>query len=140
MHTPSPEQSATGSSGAGFKSKWCNGSPVAGERNLADDEAAEIFNNAHRIAARYFGEGVVELLQPLAQRVARAIIAGDARGSTPVAEEVAPWLSYPSILQAGWVDGRLQISGTVQLTDVRPAGEIAPGELDVRRRGRGDLR
>ena len=98
---------------------------------LADDEAAEIFSNAHRIAARYFDEGVVELLQPLAQRVARAIIAGDAKDVQRVAEESAPWLTYPSILQAGWVGGRLQISGTVQLTDVRPAGEIAPGELDA---------
>jgi len=99
--------------------------------SLADDEAAEIFSNAHRIAARYFDEGVVELLQPLAQRVARAIIAGDAKDVQRVAEESAPWLTYPSILQAGWVGGRLQISGTVQLTDVRPAGEIAPGELDA---------
>ena len=99
--------------------------------SLADDEAAEIFSNAHRIAARYFDEGVVELLQPLAQRVARAIIAGDAKDVQRVAEESASWLTYPSILQAGWVGGRLQISGTVQLTDVRPAGEIAPGELDA---------
>jgi poly(ribitol-phosphate) beta-N-acetylglucosaminyltransferase len=99
--------------------------------SLADDEAAEIFSNAHRIAARYFDEGVVELLQPLAQRVARAIIAGDAKDVQRVAEESASWLTYPSILQAGWVGGRLEISGTVQLTDVRPAGEIAPGELDA---------
>jgi poly(ribitol-phosphate) beta-N-acetylglucosaminyltransferase len=99
--------------------------------SLADDEVAEIFSNAHRIAARYFDEGVVELLQPLAQRVARAIIAGDAKDVQRVAEESASWLTYPSILQAGWVGGRLEISGTVQLTDVRPAGEIAPGELDA---------
>ncbi len=99
--------------------------------SLADDETAEIFNNAHRIAVRYFGEGVVELLQPLPQRVARAIIAGDIEEVRRVAEESAPWATYPSILQASWVDGRLQISGTVQLTDVRPPGEYAPGELDV---------
>ena len=71
--------------------------------SLADDEAAEIFSNAHRIAARYFDEGVVELLQPLAQRVARAIIVGDAKDVQRVAEESASWLTYPSILQAGWV-------------------------------------
>jgi glycosyltransferase involved in cell wall biosynthesis len=99
--------------------------------SLADDETAEIFNNAHRIAVRYFGEGVVELLQPLPQRVARAIIAGDIEEVRRVAEESAPWATYPSILQASWVDGRLQISGTVQLTDVRPPGEYPPGELDV---------
>jgi poly(ribitol-phosphate) beta-N-acetylglucosaminyltransferase len=100
-------------------------------QSLADDEAAEIFNNAHRIAARYFDEGVVELLQPLSQRVARAIIAGDAKDVHRVAEESAPWVTYPSILQASWVDGKLQISGTVQLTDVRPPGEYPPGELDI---------
>jgi poly(ribitol-phosphate) beta-N-acetylglucosaminyltransferase len=100
-------------------------------QSLAEDEAAEIFNNAHRIAARYFDEGVVELLQPLSQRVARAIIAGDAKDVHRVAEESAPWATYPSILQASWVDGKLQISGTVQLTDVRPPGEYPPGELDI---------
>jgi glycosyltransferase involved in cell wall biosynthesis len=100
-------------------------------KSLADDEANEIFNNAHRIAARYFDEGVVELLQPLSQRVARAIIAGDAKDVHRVAEGSAPWVTYPSILQASWVDGKLQISGTVQLTDVRPPGEYPPGELDI---------
>jgi glycosyltransferase involved in cell wall biosynthesis len=99
--------------------------------SLADEEAAEIFSNAHRVAARYFDEGVVELLQPLSQRVARALIAGDAKDVQRVAEESAPWLTYPSILQAGWVGDRLQISGTVQLTDVRPRGETAPSELDI---------
>jgi poly(ribitol-phosphate) beta-N-acetylglucosaminyltransferase len=100
-------------------------------QSLAEDEAAAIFNNAHRIAARYFDEGVVEELQPLSQRVARAIIAGDAKDVHRVTEESAPWATYPSILQVSWVDGKLQISGTVQLTDVRPPGEYPPGELDI---------
>jgi glycosyltransferase involved in cell wall biosynthesis len=100
-------------------------------QNLADDEATAILDNAHRIAARYFDEGVVELLQPLSQRVARAIIAGDANEVRRVAEDIAPWVTYPSILQAGWIDSRLQISGTVRLTDVKPPGGLAPGELDL---------
>jgi poly(ribitol-phosphate) beta-N-acetylglucosaminyltransferase len=98
---------------------------------LAEDEAAEIFSNAHRIAARYFDEGVVELLQPLSQRVARAIIAGDAEEVRRVAEGSVPWATYPSVLQASWVNGRLQVSGTVQLTDVTPPGQLPPGELDI---------
>jgi glycosyltransferase involved in cell wall biosynthesis len=100
-------------------------------QNLADEEATAIFDNAHRIAARYFDEGVVELLQPLAQRVARAIIAGDVTEVRRVAEDSAPWVTYPSILQASWVDSRLQISGTVRLADVKPPGEFALGEVDL---------
>ena len=99
--------------------------------NLADEEAAAIFDNAHRIAARYFDEGVIELLQPLSQRVGRAILAGDATEVRRVAEDSAPWVTYPSILQACWVDSKLQISGTVRLSDVKPPGEFAPGELDL---------
>jgi hypothetical protein len=40
------------------------------------------------------------------------------------------WTTYPSILQVDWVDGRLQLSGTVQLSDITPPGEIPPEELD----------
>ena len=99
--------------------------------SLADEEAAAIFDNAHRIAARYFDEGVIELLQPLSQRVGRAIIAGDATEVRRVAEDSATWVTYPSILQTCWVDNKLQISGTVRLSDVKPPGELAPGELDL---------
>jgi poly(ribitol-phosphate) beta-N-acetylglucosaminyltransferase len=98
---------------------------------LPDDEAAEIFSNAHRIAARYFDEGVVELLQPLAQRVGRAIIAGDAAEMRRITEEIQPWMAYPRLLQVGWAGGRLQVSGTVQLADVTPQGEENPDEVDI---------
>jgi hypothetical protein len=98
---------------------------------LTDDEAADIFNNAHRIAARYFDEGVVELLQPLPQRVGRAIITGDAEEMRRIAEQTQPWMAYPSLLQVGWDGGRLQVSGTVQLADVTPQGEAHPDELDI---------
>ena len=95
---------------------------LSGRRWLkfSDKEAAELFGNVHRIASRYFGEGVVELLQPMQQRIARALLAGDAAEVTRIAEQAAPWVSYPSVLQAGWVDGSLHLSGTVQLSDVIP--------------------
>jgi glycosyltransferase involved in cell wall biosynthesis len=98
---------------------------------LADDQATQIFNNAHRIAARYFGEGVVELMQPLSQRVGRAIITGNAEEVRQISEEVMRWKAYPSVLQVDWVDGRLQTSGTVQLSDIRPQGDLPRDEFDV---------
>jgi poly(ribitol-phosphate) beta-N-acetylglucosaminyltransferase len=96
-----------------------------------DEEAAALFSNAHRIAARYFGEGVVSLLQPMQQRIARALLAGDADEVRRVAEQAAPWATYPSVLQVGWVDGSLHISGTVQLSDVIPEGRTPVPEAEI---------
>jgi hypothetical protein len=96
-----------------------------------DEEAAALFSNAHRIAARYFGEGVVSLLQPMQQRIARALFAGDADEVRRVAEQAAPWATYPSVLQVGWVDGSLHISGTVQLSDVIPEGRTPVPEAET---------
>jgi poly(ribitol-phosphate) beta-N-acetylglucosaminyltransferase len=100
---------------------------LSGRRWLrySDEEAAALFSNAHRIASRYFGEGVVDLLQPMQQRIARALIAGDQEQVRRVAEQAAPWAAYPSVLQVCWVDGSLQISGTVQLSDIAPEGKTA---------------
>ncbi|HET9303309.1 MAG TPA: glycosyltransferase [Propionibacteriaceae bacterium] len=98
---------------------------------LSENESAEIFSNAHRIAARYFGEGVVELLQPLSQRVGRAIIAGNAEEVHQISEEVVRWKAYPSVLQVGWIDGRLQLSGAVQLSDITPEGDGPRDEFDL---------
>lgn len=100
---------------------------LSGRRWLrySDEEAAALFSNAHRIASRYFGEGVVDLLQPMQQRIARALIAGDQEQVRRVAEQAAPWATYPSVLQVCWVDGSLQISGTVQLSDIAPEGKTA---------------
>jgi glycosyltransferase involved in cell wall biosynthesis len=97
---------------------------LSGSRWLrfSESEAASLFSNAHRIASRYFGEGVVKRLQPLQQRIARALLAGNADEVRHIAEQTAPWAAYPSVLQVGWNGGRLQISGTVQLCDVAPAG------------------
>jgi glycosyltransferase involved in cell wall biosynthesis len=97
---------------------------------LSDNEAAELFGNVHRIASRYFGEGVVEVLQPMQQRIARALLAGDAAEVTRIAEQAAPWTSYPSVLQVGWVDGSLHLSGTVQLSDVIPRDQAPVPESE----------
>ncbi|HEU4908966.1 MAG TPA: glycosyltransferase [Propionibacteriaceae bacterium] len=105
---------------------------LSGRRWLkfADEEAAALFSNAHRIASRYFGEGVVELLQPMQQRIARALLAGDAAEVRRIAEQAAPWATYPRVLQVDWVDGRLHIGGTVQLSDVIPQGWTADPDAD----------
>ena len=110
---------------------------LSGRRLLKfpDDEAAALFSNAHRIASRYFGEGVLTLLQPVPQRIARAVIAGDMEEVQHLAEMSAPWATYPSVLQVGWVGGRVQLSGTVQLSDVvppesRPAAQDSGAEAE----------
>ena len=104
---------------------------LSGRRLLRfpDDEAAALFSNAHRIASRYFDEGVIKLLQPVPQRVARALIAGDLEEVRRIAEKTAPWVAYPSVLQVGWVGGRVQLSGTVQLSDIAPP-ESRPAAQD----------
>jgi len=98
---------------------------LSGRRWLrySDEEAAALFSNAHRIASRYFGEGVVDLLQPMQQRIARALIAGDHEQVRRIAEQAARWAAYPSVLQVCWADGSLHISGTVQLSDMAPEGK-----------------
>jgi hypothetical protein len=105
---------------------------LSGSRWLrfTDEEAAALFRNAHRVASRYFGEGVVSLLQPMQQRIARALLAGDAEEVRRIADQAAPWATYPSVLQVGWVNSSLQISGTVQLSDVVPEGRTPVPEAD----------
>jgi poly(ribitol-phosphate) beta-N-acetylglucosaminyltransferase len=97
---------------------------------FTDEESAALFRNAHRVASRYFGEGVVSLLQPMQQRIARAVLAGDADEVRRIAEQAAPWATYPSVLQVGWVNSSLQISGTVQLSDVVPEGRTPVPEAE----------
>jgi hypothetical protein len=43
-----------------------------------------------------------------------------------MAEATSPWTTYPILLQVGWVKSRLQVGGTVQLSDVRPLQVIEP--------------
>ena len=101
---------------------------LSGRRWLkfSDDEAAELFSNAHRIASRYFGEGVAHAAAALAAarrpRASSLATRGDAshRRTGP-----APWAAYPRVLQVGWVDGRLQISGTVRAVRCHASGRPA---------------
>jgi hypothetical protein len=98
---------------------------------FSEREAAELFSNARRIASRYFGDGVLELLQPLPQRIARALLAGNAEEVRQIAEQTAPWTIYPSVIQVGWNGSRLQISGAVQLSDVTPTDETSDNDSEA---------
>ena len=110
---------------------------LSGRRWLkfSDADAAQLFSNAHRIASHYFGEGVITLLQPLPQRVARALLAADSDSVSRIAEMSAPWAAYPRVQQVCWVDGRLQISGTVEMSDVTPPGRIPAQALTAKPEG-----
>ncbi len=88
------------------------------------EEAASLFRHASRIAARYFGPGVVALVSPLSRPVAAAVIAGDGAEVRRLAEATARWTVQASLLQAGWSGRSLQISGTVTLTDTVPLPEL----------------
>ena len=83
-------------------------------------EADTLLGSAQPVAARYFGEGVVRQLPPLSRRVAHAILAGDGDDVLRIATAVARWRVDAALLQVGWVDGRLQVSGTAELTDTAP--------------------
>ena len=118
-------------------------SRLSGDRLLRWDEeqAVELFTAAHRIAAVYFDESVVELLDLVFQPVGRAIIAGDEEEVWRLARERVRWTMYPRLFQAGWVDGRLQICGAVELSDVPPP-EPGVGVADVvrvRHRARAEM-
>jgi poly(ribitol-phosphate) beta-N-acetylglucosaminyltransferase len=102
---------------------------------FSDADASQLFSNAHRIASQYFGEGVITLLQPLPQRIARALLASDSDSISRIAEISAPWAVYPRVQQVCWVDGRLQISGTVEMSDVIPPGRIPAQALTATTRG-----
>jgi glycosyltransferase involved in cell wall biosynthesis len=110
---------------------------LSGRRWLkfSDADAAQLFSNAHRIASHYFGEGVITLLQPLPQRVARALLAADSDSVSRIAEMSAPWAAYPRVQQVCWVEGRLQISGTVEMSDVTPPGRIPAQALTAKPEG-----
>ena len=120
---------------------------LSGGRLLAwgEEQAAEMFTHAHRVAAAYFDQTVVELMPPASQLVGRAIIAGDSVELYRLSGLTLPWTIYPQLLQAGWVDGRLQISGIVTLSDEPPTeprddmAEIARAHWRTRAEGREDL-
>ena len=92
---------------------------LTGERMLKMDEAEaeELLGEAHRVGSRYFGEGVVALLEPLSQQVARAILANDFGEVRRRAEATAAWDLRAEILDVAWRDQVLQVSGTFQVAD-----------------------
>jgi hypothetical protein len=71
----------------------------------------------------------------LPQRVARALLAADSDSVSRIAEMSAPWAAYPRVQQVCWVDGRLQISGTVEMSDVTPPGRIPAQALTAKPEG-----
>jgi hypothetical protein len=60
------------------------------------------------------------LLTPITQPVARALIDGDSAAVRRHAEAVAAWSVQAEVRDLGWADSRLQLSGTVSLTDGQP--------------------
>jgi glycosyltransferase involved in cell wall biosynthesis len=115
--------------------RWLHAEMVArlsGQRLLKHDpeEAASLFENAHRVAAAHFGPGVVELLQPVLRPVGRAIIDGDAALVWHHAETMARWRTRAELLQMSWTGCTLQISGIVsQLDDVGDPASTEPREV-----------
>jgi hypothetical protein len=105
---------------------------LSGQRYLKreSEDVQALFEQAHRVARDHFGPGVVALLPPLLQPVGRAIIDGDAAFVRRQAEAVASWAVQAEIRQIGWVAARLQISGTVSLTDHQP--DSSPAALEQR--------
>jgi hypothetical protein len=105
---------------------------LSGQRYLNRDseDAQKLFEHAHMVARDHFGPGVVALLPPLLQPVGQAIIDGDAAFVRQLAEAVAAWSVHAEIRQVGWAAGRLQISGTVGLTDHQP--DSSPAALEHR--------
>jgi poly(ribitol-phosphate) beta-N-acetylglucosaminyltransferase len=85
--------------------------------NRSSEDAQELFDHAHRVARDHFGPGVVALLPPLLQPVGQAIIDGDSGAVRGHAEALAAWSVQAEILDLGWTDSGLQLSGTVSLTD-----------------------
>jgi hypothetical protein len=105
---------------------------LSGERYLSRtaEDVQALFEQAHAVARDHFGPGVVALLPPLLQPVGQAIINGNAEFVRRQAEAVAAWSVQAEIRQIGWAAARLQISGTVSLTDHQP--DSSPAALEQR--------
>ena len=67
--------------------------------------------------------------------MARALLAADSESVSRIAEMSAPWAAYPRVQQVCWVDGRLQISGTVEISDMTPPGRIPAQALTTTAKG-----
>ena len=92
---------------------------LSGTRRLRMDdvEADHLLAAAQPVAQRYFSQGVVELLPPILRPVGRAILEGDGEAIRRRATDIARWTVRPRLLQVDWTADRLQIAGTVGLTD-----------------------
>jgi poly(ribitol-phosphate) beta-N-acetylglucosaminyltransferase len=84
-------------------------------------EVAALFDAAHQVARRHFGDGVVALISPADRPVSRAIVAGTLPVIWEQAARLAHWHVEARILQLGWTTTTLQLRGTVDLTDDAPA-------------------
>src|SRR4029077_15814034 len=92
------------------------------------EEADLLFEAAHALARQHFGEGVVRLLPPLLQPVGEAVIDGDAEAVRRQALALAAWVLESQVVDMAWTAGRLQISGTVSVTDNQPGSSPAAVE------------
>lgn len=93
-------------------------------------EAKQLFASASAIAARYFGEGVVLKLPAASRGVARALIRNDLRAARRLAVANVGWRLQSKLLQAGWLNGVLQISGIAAFADTA-TGAADPGRSEL---------
>ena len=80
-------------------------------------EVAALFDAAHQVARRHFGDGVVALISPADRPVGRAIVDGTLPVIWEQAARLANWHVDARILQVGWTGTTLQLCGTIDLTD-----------------------
>ncbi|GAA3634213.1 hypothetical protein GCM10022236_40960 [Microlunatus ginsengisoli] len=85
--------------------------------NRRPHDVAALFDAAHRVAAAHFGAGVVARLNPADRPVGRAVVAGALAEVWERAAAIDRWRVEAQILQAGWQESTLQLSGTISLND-----------------------
>lgn len=85
-------------------------------------EVAALFDAAHEVARRHFGDGVVALISPADRPVGWAIVDGTLPVIWEQAARLANWHVDARILQIGWTGTTLQLCGTINLID----GDTAP--------------
>ena len=90
--------------------------------NRSPHEVAALFDAAHQVARRHFGDGVVALISPADRPVGRAIVDGTLPVIWEQAARLANWHVDARILQIGWTGTTLQLCGTIDLID----GDTAP--------------
>ena len=81
-------------------------------------EVAALFDAAHQVARRHFGDGVVARINQADRPVGRAIVEGTLPVIWERAAALAGWRVDSRILQIGWADTTLQLCGTVELVEL----------------------